>query len=60
MKLNHHNVEIFKQALSVIETCRLRKQDPWIYIAETVAFGRSERNSGLRQVNYPSAEDRGA
>lgn len=26
--------------LSVIETCRLRKQDPWTYIAETVALGR--------------------
>ncbi|MGD9825677.1 IS66 family transposase [Desulfobacter sp.] len=26
--------------LSVIETCRLRGQDPWSYIAETVALGR--------------------
>ncbi|MBF0235923.1 MAG: IS66 family transposase, partial [Desulfamplus sp.] len=26
--------------LSVIETCRLRNQDPWQYIAETVALGR--------------------
>ncbi len=26
--------------LSVIETCRLRGQDPWTYIAETVALGR--------------------
>lgn len=26
--------------LSVIETCRLREQDPWSYIAETIALGR--------------------
>ena len=26
--------------LSVIETCRLRDQDPWQYIAETIALGR--------------------
>jgi transposase len=26
--------------LSVIETCRLRKQDPWSYIAETIRLGR--------------------
>lgn len=26
--------------LSVIETCRLRNQDPWPYIAETIALGR--------------------
>lgn len=26
--------------LSVIETCRLRNQDPWQYIAQTIALGR--------------------
>ena len=26
--------------LSVIETCRLRNQDPWRYIAQTIALGR--------------------
>ena len=26
--------------LSVIETCRLRDQDPWQYIAQTIALGR--------------------
>jgi len=26
--------------LSVIETCRLRDQDPWDYIAQTIALGR--------------------
>lgn len=26
--------------LSVIETCRLRDQDPWSYLAETIALGR--------------------
>ena len=29
--------------LSVIETCRLRNQDPWPYIAETIALGRKGR-----------------
>ena len=26
--------------LSVIETCRLRKQDPWEYISQTISLGR--------------------
>ena len=26
--------------LSVVETCRLRNQDPWHYIAQTIALGR--------------------
>jgi len=26
--------------LSVIETCRLRGQDPWVYIAQTIALAR--------------------
>ncbi len=26
--------------LSVIETCRLRKVDPWSYIAQVIALGR--------------------
>jgi len=26
--------------LSVVETCRLRNQDPWEYIAQTIALGR--------------------
>ena len=30
--------------LSVIETCRLRKQDPWTYIAATIALGRKGMN----------------
>lgn len=32
--------QTYAALLSVIETCRLRKQDPWQYIADTVALGR--------------------
>ncbi len=30
----------YASLLSVIETCRLRDQDPWQYIAQTIALGR--------------------
>ncbi len=32
--------QAYAALLSVIETCRLRNQDPWQYIAETIARGR--------------------
>jgi len=30
----------YSSLLSVIETCRLRKVDPWTYIASVIAQGR--------------------
>lgn len=30
----------YSSLLSVIETCRLRKVDPWTYIAQVIALGR--------------------
>ncbi len=35
--------------LSVIETCRLRKQDPWEYISQTITLGRK----GLATKSIP-------
>jgi len=32
--------QAYAALLSVIETCRLRNQDPWSYIAETIRLGR--------------------
>jgi len=32
--------QAYAALLSVIETCRLRNQDPWLYIAETIRLGR--------------------
>lgn len=37
--------------LSVIETCRLRKQDPWAYIAETIGLARK----GVTPLPIPAA-----
>ncbi len=34
----------YSALLSVIETCRLRKVNPWDYIAEGIAFGRKGMN----------------
>lgn len=35
--------------LSVIETCMLRNQDPWTYIAQTIALGRK----GIAHISIP-------
>jgi len=35
--------------LSVIETCRLREQDPWEYISQTITLGRK----GLSPKSIP-------
>ncbi len=38
--------------LSVIETCRLRNQDPWSYIAQTIALAR--KGSPPLPISYPA------
>jgi hypothetical protein len=35
--------------LSIIETCLLRNQDPWTYIAQTIALGRK----GIAHISVP-------
>ncbi len=42
--------QAYAALLSVIETSRLRNQDPWKYIAETIALGRK----GIAPLPIPS------
>lgn len=41
----------YSSLLSVIETCRLRKVDPWTYIAQVIAQGRK----GISPPPIPAA-----
>jgi len=40
----------YASLLSVFETCRLRDQDPWVYIAQTIALARK----GIGPVSIPA------
>lgn len=41
----------YSSLLSVIETCRLRKVDPWAYIAQVISLGRH----GILPASIPVA-----